>query len=190
MKKRRYLLAASLLLLLLSAGYGLTILPEQGKPAAAPTAVHRPPNRSSGTTAAQQLPGLNLALLQGDTTAYHGSAVNLFRSLQKTFPTRPAPSHPLPKKEPLTVPELATEPPPLLPAPLVYLGQIRHDDRQTVFLRQDDEVFLVREGDRFGRQQEFRVAAIRPEVLQLDWDGSDAPVYIPLDSRSEGRSRL
>lgn len=189
MKKRRYLIAASLLLLLLSAGYGLSSLPEQAKPAAA-TAASKQPAHSGGKTAAPQLPGLNLALLQGDKTAYHGSKANLFRSLQKVLATRPAPSRPLRKPEPPTGPDIAAEPPIPLPPPLVYLGQLQHDDRQTVFLRQDDEVFLVHEGERFGRQQEFRVAAIHPEVLMLDWDGSDIPVFIPLANSSEDRSRL
>jgi hypothetical protein len=189
MKKRRYLLAASLLLLLLSAGYGLTSLPEQAEPAMA-TTVRKQSAHGGGKAAEPQLPGLNLALLQGDETAYRGSKANLFRSLQETLPTRPAPVRPLPKPEPPTLPETAAEPPTPLPPPLVYMGQLRHGDRQTVFLRQDDEVFLVHEGERFGRQQEFRVAAIYPEVLMLDWDGSDIPVYIPLANSSEGGSGL
>lgn len=190
MKKRRYLLATSLLLLLLSAGYGLTSLPEQEKLATPSTAVRQTPKHKDRKTTTPQLPSLNLSLLQVDKAAYRGSTANLFRSLHKPLPTRQVSSVPLRKPKPPVVAEIVAEPPPPQPPSLVYLGQLRHDDRQTVFLRQNEEVFLVHEGELFGKRQEFRVAAIRPEGLQLAWEGSDTPVFIPLASHSEGHAHL
>jgi len=191
MKKNRNLLVGSLVLLLLSAGYCLSSLPEQPELSRQKTTASKRPLMSK-KPAAEQLPRLRMDLLTAENQPFHGSEINLFRTLQPAIPKRPVAKRPRPvvKIKPKSEPTVPAEPVAPLPPPLVYLGQVNHDEGQTVFLRQQDEVFLVREGEQFGRQQEFRVIAIHPEVLLLSWSGSDRPVHIPLASRQDRTSRF
>lgn len=188
MKKRRYFIAVTLLLSLVSAGYSLSSHPgKQGVQ----------PQRSSGSNSRSEdrwtkvlaaMPSLEAGLLDGGEKPFNGSGVNLFRSLQASLPKPVQVARPSPPPPP--VPEVETGPREVpLPRPVNfdYLGQVEVNGTKKVFLRHEEEVFILGKGETFGPQGQFHLVAIHPERVLLRREDSDAVINL---SFADGGSRL
>lgn len=61
-----------------------------------------------------------------------------------------------------------------------FLGFLEKAGEKTVFLSSGGDLFLVKRGERFGADQEFVVAAIDGNLLQVSHDGREGLIEIPL----------
>jgi len=61
-----------------------------------------------------------------------------------------------------------------------FLGFLEKAGEKTVFLSSGGDLFLVKRGERFGADQEFLVAAIDGNLLQVSHDGREGLIEIPL----------
>jgi len=184
MKQRRYLIAVSLLLLsLVSVGYSLSSNP--GK--------HQPLGNGEKSTSSRgdekwqmvlaKVPRLEVDLLETGPKPFSGGGVNLFRSLQAPQ----AVARPLPPPPPVPKVESARQEVPLPnPVNFLYLGQVLINRTNAVFLRHEEEVFILRKGELFGPREEYRLVAIQPEQLLLSRTGSDALISVPYADRGPG----
>lgn len=134
---------------------------------------------------------VRMDLLTRGEEKFPGFRRNLFGPVFAVKPPAPPPP-PLP---PLEKPEFkqlapppAPPPPPALPSDLTrrelanftFLGFLEQGDQKTVFLSAADEIFLVKEGDRFGKKKEFFVHRLTPKELVIHRKDEPRPIHIAL----------
>lgn len=120
-----------------------------------------------------EFPRLRSDLLDRSASPYPGVRRDLFYSAP------PAPLFVAPAKvEPLPPPP-PVEPPPPPPGPtreevvarelarFKFLGFVKKEEQKTIFLGFEGDLFLVRQGDRFGRNREFLVTALTASELKI-----------------------
>jgi hypothetical protein len=186
MKRRRYLIAVSLLLLsLVSVGYSLSSGPGKHQSSGNGEKSTSPRGDEKWQKVLAKVPRLEVELLETGPKPFSGGGVNLFRPLQTPRPV--AVARPLPPPPPVPKVESARQAVPLPnPVNFLYLGQVLINRTNAVFLRHEEEVFILRKGELFGPREEYRLVAIHPEQLLLSRTGSDALISVPFADRGPG----
>lgn len=98
----------------------------------------------------QRVISLNLSLLSKKTPEYSGVKKNVFSPLRKAYSVKPKP-----KPKPKPTPKPAPRPAPVSKVKifvdkLEFMGFLNNDDGLTVFLASEDDVYLLKEGERVG----------------------------------------
>lgn len=137
----------------------------------------------------------NLSMLR-EAPRYPGYHVDLFRSLfdrppmPKPEPKNPDPSSnrpPIPRLLPPPLPREAFEPPELPVAKklahFIYLGQVREVGKRAIFLKGKGRIFVVRSGENFGEEQEFRLAQVTDKEIRIAMGEGGDLICIPLEKK-------
>lgn len=114
---------------------------------------------------------------------------NMFAPAAKKplLPLPPPPPPPLkkavtepPVKEVVTAPPLVVEPTPLQRdmARFTFLGFMKKDNRKTIFLSNEKEIFLVKKGDRIAGK--YDVTSLTEEALTISSIQDGGEIIIPL----------
>lgn len=121
----------------------------------------------------------NLSMLRKDQlnisedTEYAGSGRNIFRlKIPVSWtPPRPKPSPPAPDKQP---------PPSMATLPLKFFGfAITSSHGKQVFLSEDGDVFIGREGDIVNRR--YKILQVRPASVEIEDLVDQVQQLVPLD---------
>lgn len=188
MNRQKLLLILLLGLFALALAYAYRATPRQSQVSEAASrrpAQTRPPTSGRPSASAAE-PRVHLELLVREDGASLGFKRNIFRFQQ------PAPPH-LPPPPSSTVVLPPPPPPPVLEAALpaaaerqrelarfTFLGFLLKDGVKSIFLSANEEIFVVRKGDRFGNNKRFLVAELTPERLTIRQDDDPRPIIIPL----------
>lgn len=189
MERQKKMLAILLGLLVLSLLYGVARMPRQKsvekltytpgkaapvKPAAVP-----------GTADERRL---RLDLLAQPAQRFAGFRRNIFKPIfheeQRVLPPPPPPP-----AKPTAPPPAKVEPPPVAKAPepspvqrdmarFTFLGFLKKDNKKTIFLSSDKELFLVKKGEKIAGK--YEVANITDEALTITKLGEGGEIIIPL----------
>lgn len=137
--------------------------------------------------APQPMAQLRLDLLARAKEPFPGTRRDLFGPL---FPPEPPPTPPKPSPAPEPLPPPPPEPVPVLPeeppemreelARFRFIGFLVKDEKKTVFLGTEGDIFVVGEGGRFGERKQFLVADLSPERLVIRQAEHSSPIIIPL----------
>lgn len=186
MKRKPLLLIILLLVLALAVGYAFWATPRQQR---VNPASRQAPGDTTPTAKGLQAPredGVRLDLLEEKTDRFPGYSRNIFGSILPP----PPPSKPVVKAPPVAAAAPAPSPPPAAAAPaapvlpqlasFTFLGYLEKGGEKTVFLSQDDELFVVKKGDRFGADKEFQVVGLTPEELVIAVRGESRQITVPL----------
>jgi len=181
MNRKLVVLIALLVVLALALVYAFWTSPVQEQAVTSPSK-----HRSTASTpkkVAQDGLTVKLELLENDEEAFHGVKRDLFGPL---FPP------PRIEKRPVAPPPVVAPPPPPVikpPTPVeivrrelskfTFMGYLRKQDKWTIFLSSNGEIFLVQEGDRFGKNNQFHAVEITPEQLVI-MQASQGRIVIPL----------
>ena len=183
MNRKRLILAALFGVLLLCLGYAFWAMPRQEKapPRSGPARVAaRKPVAGKAATVKKALPQadrLDLALLDRAAEKFPGAKRDIFRFLGGD-------GVPLDEVVPLVqvVPVIEEEPPPPPPPPptpeellrsvvsrLVYLGMLEKGGSRSVFLSGGGEVFIVKAGEAFGKNDSLILREFSEKKLVIGW---------------------
>lgn len=202
MNRKKLVLYILLAVLALSAGRAIFSGPGPGsgsapeKKSSSPPPSVRPPARGGveGAAAPPGEEGVRLDLLNREREPFREPRRDLFASLYREKPAVSPPSMPaLPPPPPLPPmpfppPSPVAPPPPQPPgwaaqqelARFTYLGFLEKKGVKTIFLSASDEIFVVKQGDHFGRGGQFQVTQITPERLVVRQENDPRPITIPL----------
>ena len=126
---------------------------------------------------------LHLELLDDKTASFSGFKRNIFR----LAPLKPKVTIPPPPPPPTSAPPTPPPPPPppgkgeLARAEMAkfkFLGFLKKDNRKTIFLSRNNEILLVKKGDKIAGQ--FEVADITEEFLTINAVPDGGQIVIPL----------
>ena len=149
------------------------------------------PARESGASAASPVAGRNeqgtlrIDLLDRQTPEFKGYRRNIFKPVfvdeimvmkQKAVAMKPVPPPP-PPPPPVALPPQPAQPQREL-ARFTFLGFLKKDNRQTIFLAKDRDIFLVKKGDTFGGR--FQASSITDQALTILVTGTGEEIVIPL----------
>ncbi len=128
---------------------------------------------------------LNLELLDRPSPRFTGFKRNIFwlasAETKKKLPLPPPP--PPPQLKPPSPPPPPPPPPPPSPvtiemAKFTFLGFLKKDNRKTIFLHKDNEIILVKKGDRIANK--YEVTNITDDVLTINSISGGGQIVIPL----------
>jgi hypothetical protein len=132
---------------------------------------------------------LRLDLLEREQSGFKGYRRNIFKPIfsdeiklmkQKAVAIKPPPIPPVavlpPKVEPPPVAQPETLQKTL--ARFVFLGYLKKDNRKTIFLSKDNDIILVRKGDRFAGRYEAK--SVTDQALTIVATDSGEEIIIPL----------
>jgi hypothetical protein len=143
---------------------------------------------SRAAVRAQDEKKLRLDLLDKDQPRFSGFQRNIFRPIF-TVEVK-APLYPLNAGKPvLPVPPPPPPPPPYVEPPpaqkamedvarFTFLGFLQKDNRKIIFLSRDNEIILVRKGDKIAGK--YEVASITNEALTINLPAGGEQIVIPL----------
>jgi hypothetical protein len=184
MNRQKLLLILLLGLFVLALAYAYRTTPRQSQ--VSEVDPRRPastrPEAAAGRSVSAAEPRVQLELLVREDDASLGFKRNIFRFRQSA--TAPLPPPPVP-----TVALLPPPPPPTPPvaaarqnelARFTFLGFLLKDGVKSIFLSSNEEIFVVRKGDRFGNNKRFLVTELTPERLTIRQDYDPRPIIIPL----------
>ena len=133
---------------------------------------------------------LRMDLLEREIPVFKGYRRNPFKPVfvdeimvakQKAAAFKPV-TPPPPPPPPLTLP-IQPAPPQRELARFTFLGFLKKDNRQTIFLAKDRDIFLVKKGDTFGGR--FQASSITDQALTILVADTGEEIVIPLiESRS------
>ena len=199
MNRQKLILFVLLIALALAIGLSFVFTPRQK---AVQKLTYTPGGRSAPTRASAAPPArtdekkLHLELLDASGARFAGFRRNIFRPIFHEELKRlslPPPPPPPPVKK-------AQEPPPLVgpPAPppgqsvgaeasrptetlgtFTFLGFVKKDNRKTIFLSKNNEIFLVRKGDKIANK--YEVTNITDEAMTLSGGADGREIIIPLE---------
>ena len=182
MNRKKLLLVVLLVVLLLALVYAYLATPGSQRFA---TEASKRGSRSGAFSPDTQDRLVKLELLDREPESFKGIQRDLFGEL---FP-RPKVVKPSPPirpvvKPPRPVPVQVSKPSPVEVvrrdlARFTFMGYLRKQESWTIFLSSNDEIFLVQEGDRFGRNDQFHAVEISPEQLVID-QSTQGRIVIPL----------
>lgn len=172
-------LGVLLILLLLSLLYGYWQMPRQervGPEVKSKAKLSAPGSKASKTpaptTPSDAFPRLRSDLLDRPVSPYSGVRRDLFYSAPPAplfvappvvaLPPTPKVELPPPPPEPTAEEVVARE-----LARFKFLGFVKKEEQKTIFLGFEGDLFLVRQGDRFGRNREFLVTALTATELKI-----------------------
>lgn len=171
----------------------LKYAPGQTQPKAA-AAVVSPVANAAKQTPATAARGdertLRLDLLEREQGGFKGYRRNIFKPIfadeiklmkQKAVAIKPPPMPPV-----AVLPPKVEPPPPVAQqeilrkelARFVFLGYLKKGNRQTIFLSKDNEIILVRKGDRFAGRYEAK--SVTDQALTIVTTDSGEEIIIPL----------
>lgn len=175
MNRQHKIFLGLVILLLLAVGYAWYRMPTQQYVSdVANRNVSHANGRQQASSSAADTDRLLVELLQRPAQRFLPPGRDLFNFV--------APAQPKVKKEP---PKVKVEPTPVKIAPpppvetpvqtttrralarFTFLGYLLKDQRRTVFLSRGEDLFLVREGENFGDNDEFHAVSITPEKMQI-----------------------
>ena len=142
-------------------------------PQARPAGRRTPPNRKGGTRNAEKSgpltpnldPRLHLDLLaDSENVEYKGNGRNLFDAASMPdIPVAVAPA--MPKQPDIPQTPVAATPPPPPPIPLKFYGFTSSGGMKQVFLMQNDDVFVAKEGDIVQRR--YKIVKINNNNVEV-----------------------
>jgi hypothetical protein len=199
MNRQKLILFVLLITLALAVGLSYVFMPRQktvqrltftsgSRPAATRASAASPPRLDEKK--------LHLELLGTPGARFAGFRRNIFRPIfheeMKPIPLPPPPPPPV---------RATQEPPPLVgpPAPppgqaaaaveapkpaetlgtFTFLGFVKKDNRKTIFLSKNNEIFLVRKGDKIANK--YEVTNITDEAMTLSGGTDGREIIIPLE---------
>ncbi|BCR05765.1 hypothetical protein DESUT3_28340 [Desulfuromonas versatilis] len=191
MKRQRLVLATLVGILVLALVYAFWATPRQQR-VAATGAAEQPRSGTPGTPApgSQAPDGLRLDLLDREILAFGEPRRDIFNAWdvppppppppppQAIRPPAPAPPRPVVPSVPVAAPRQL--------ARFDYLGYLEKEGVKTVFLSQQNELFVVREGTRFGGKSEFLVTGISSEALTIEQQGVTGVITVALKEETTG----
>jgi hypothetical protein len=65
-------------------------------------------------------------------------------------------------------------------ASFTFLGFLLKDGVKTIFLSSNNEIFVVKKGDRFGKDKHFLVTELTPEMLTIRQNDDPRSITVPL----------
>ena len=157
-------------------------------------AVATPATNAAKQTSASAATGdertLRLDLLEREQSGFKGYRRNIFKPIfsdeiklmkLKAVAIKPPPITPVavlpPKVEP-PLPVAQPETPRKELAHFIFLGFVKKDKRQTIFLSKDNEIILVRKGDKFAGRYEAK--SVTEQALTIVATDSGEEIIIPL----------
>jgi len=132
---------------------------------------------------------VRLEILERGVDAFTEPRRDIFRlTSSRSLAAVPQPVVTAPPPAPTFAPppvQMATPTPgPAVSVRFNVLGTLRKDGRKTVFLGFENEIFIVKEGDRFGKSKEFEVAEIADEKVIVRQGDRSFPITIPVPEQS------
>ena len=126
---------------------------------------------------------LNLALLDRPLPRFSGFKRNIFwLATPETKKKLPPPPPPPPFKPPSPPPPPPPPPPPspvtMEMAKFTFLGFLKKDNKKTIFLHKDNEIILVKKGDKIANK--YEVTNITDDVLTINSISGGGQIVIPL----------
>ena len=184
MNRQKLLLSVLLALFACSLVYSFLRTPRQKTVA---TLTNAP--GATGKTATSRQKGfedkkVRLDLLDRPTGQFSGFKRNIFQPLfQEKKIDFPRPQARTPKPVPLPVPTQAIPAPETSPvqrdmAQFTFLGFLKKDNRKTIFLTSNNEIFLVKKGDRLAGK--YEVVNISDEMIAIHSLENSGEIIIPL----------
>jgi hypothetical protein len=133
-------------------------------------------------------PGSKDLPVPGESPSYAGYHADLFRPLFDNPPPESAPQEPVAPPIPLPPPLLETLNPPDFPvsrklAAFTYLGQVVEQSRRSIFLKEKGRIFVVKTGEKFGENLEFRLVQITEQEIRIATGELDELIRIPLEKK-------
>lgn len=184
MNRQKLLLLILVGILALALGYAFLATPRQervsGEERRRPAATR--PEAAARAAAPGEETRVRLELLVREDEASPGFKRNIFRFWQPA----PPPSLPPPPPPPPPPPVAPVEQAPAMEetrtelARFTFLGFLLKEGVKTIFLSANDEVFVVKKGDRFGREKRFLVTDLTPELLTIRQNGDPRSITVPL----------
>ncbi|HEY6874438.1 MAG TPA: hypothetical protein VI298_17095 [Geobacteraceae bacterium] len=188
MNRQKMLLLVFLLLLAAAVVYAYFRSPQQKTVARLKFTPGIPAEEKKGPTVKQDDRKLHLELLDRQMLRYTGFKRNIFwlaaLENKKKLPLPPPPPfRPLPPPPPLAPPK---PPPPQVQsspartemAKFTFLGFLKKDNNKTIFLAKDNEIFLVKKGDKIAKI--YEVTNITDDVLTINAISGGGQIIIPL----------
>jgi len=182
MNRQKVLLMVLVGLLALSLLYALWAAPRQQRTS---SSGRQPPTAAVGRQVAAPVTAVDnrvhLELLARKKEEYPGYKRDIFRFYQP--PPKPLPP---PVKVAPPPPPPVVEPPPVTLevqrelARFTFLGFLRKSGQKTIFLSSGDDIFVVKKGDRFGKEKSFVITDLTPEKLTIRQDEDPRPIVISL----------
>lgn len=143
-----------------------------------------PAEGKKGVTAKVEEKKLNLELLDRPLPRFTGFKRNIFwLATAETKKKLPPPPPPPPLLKPPSPPP--PPPPPPSPSPVTmemakftFLGFLKKDNKKTIFLHKDNEIILVKKGDKISNK--YEVTNITDDVLTINSISGGGQIVIPL----------
>lgn len=192
MNRQRAILTALLIIFACSIVYSVLRMPKQERVAKLtnqPGMTAKPLKQDQGNEA--DVARVRLDLLQRGTGTLPGGGRNIFHSLfaagaKKTLIPLPPPPPPPPPPEKIVEPRpIASAPQVIEPTPMqrematfTFLGFLKKDNRKTIFLSNDKEIFVVKKGDKISGK--YDVTALTEEAITITSVSSGGEIVIPL----------
>jgi hypothetical protein len=136
-------------------------------------AAHRPAAGQETEPTSEQK--LQLELLERNDVVSAAVKRDIFNFYVKPVVVKPPPPpKPVAPPPPPVVRSIPVAMPQVVPPSLKYLGQLEKEGQQLFFLAQDEEVVVVRIGQRFGKQNQYSIKSYDGEKLLIH-QGADLP---------------
>lgn len=185
MNRQKLLLLILVGILALALGYAYRATPRQekvsGEDRRRPAATR--PEAAAKPAAPVEETRVRLELLTRANEDSPGFKRNIFRFRQPAPPPPPpVPSPPPPPPPPAAPVEAAPamEETQRELARFTFLGFLLKEGVKTIFLSANEEIFVVKKGDRFGKEKRFLVTDLTPELLTIRLNGDPRSIAVPL----------
>lgn len=180
MNRQKVLLTILAGLFVLALGYAFWATPRQAKISngdARQAAATAPAGGSPAAAETEEMRvRLELLTRENETTPDYKRNIFHFRlPAPKPLPPPPPPPPALPRGPSLEAEEVQRE-----LARFTFLGFLLKDGVRTIFLSANEEIFVVKQGDRFGQNNRFRVTDLTPEKLTIQQNGDPRPIVVSL----------
>lgn len=192
MNRQKMILSILLACLVIAAAYGFLRTPQQKTAVRLKYTAGAPVEAvKGGGPAKPDDQRLHLELLDREQARFAGFQRNIFRPLfheeAKALPLPPPtppgrtvlpPPPPAPPVAPPPVPVAEPTPVQRDMAKFTFLGFLKKDNRKTIFLSSNSEIFLVKKGDKIAGK--YEVANITDEALTISLLAEGGEIVIPL----------
>lgn len=188
MNRKRLLLVVLVGILALSVVYAFLATPRQQK-SPPQSAAKKPTSLDLRKPEPSRPSRVHLDALVQQETDFPGARRDIFRFRPRPAP-RPQPPPVVPEVPNEPEPVVAETPTPVMPTPaqvtekelarFTFLGFLAKGGERTVFLSSGGELFLVKPGERFGKEMEFLVTGIKEQILSVQRIGQQGITQIPL----------
>ena len=193
MNRQKLLLLILLLLLVIAVVYAYLRMPKQQSVGRLKYTSGVSQVKINPETTQQNDKKINISLLDTQLSRPSGYKRNIFRlaPLKSSIPVS-LPPPPLPPPPPPTI--TPSPPPPAPPSPVraemakfTFLGFLKDESRKTIFLSKDQEIILVKKGDKIANR--FEVTNLTDEALTISSTTESGQIVIPLVENSPLRAQ-